>query len=61
MARVKMTPRKKMGPQGVSRHQLTARGDGASNSRNPNPDLESEVARLTSEVERLKRNMHFWK
>jgi uncharacterized small protein (DUF1192 family) len=61
MARVKTTPRKKTGPQGVPRHQLAARGDGASSSRNPNPDSESEVARLTSEVERLKRNMCFWK
>jgi uncharacterized small protein (DUF1192 family) len=61
MARVKTTPRKKTGPQGVPRHQLAARVDGASSSRNPNPDSESEVARLTSEVERLKRNMRFWK
>jgi hypothetical protein len=61
MARVKITPRKKTGPQGVPRHQLTTRGDGASNSHNPNPDSHAEVARLTLEIERLKRNMHFWK
>jgi uncharacterized small protein (DUF1192 family) len=61
MARVKTTPRKKTGPQGVPRHQLATRVDGASSSRNLNPDSESEVARLTSEVERLKRNMRFWK
>jgi uncharacterized small protein (DUF1192 family) len=40
---------------------LATRGDGASSSHNPNPDSESEVARLTSEVERLKHNIHFWK
>jgi hypothetical protein len=56
---VKTTPRKKTGLQGVPRHQLTTRGDGASSSRNPNLDSQAEVARLTSEIERLKRNMHF--
>jgi hypothetical protein len=61
MAHVKMIPHKKTGPQGVPRHQLATRGDGASSSRNPNLDSQSEVARLTSEIERLKRNMHFWK
>jgi hypothetical protein len=61
MARVKTTPRKETGPQGVPRHQLATRGDGASSSRNPNLDSQSEVARLTSEIERLKHNMHFWK
>jgi hypothetical protein len=40
---------------------LATRGDGASSSRNPNSDSQSEVARLTSEVERLKHNMRFWK
>jgi uncharacterized small protein (DUF1192 family) len=40
---------------------LATRGDGASSSRNPNLDSQSEVARLTSEIERLKRNMYFWK
>jgi uncharacterized small protein (DUF1192 family) len=61
IARVKTTPRKKTSPQGVPCHQLATRGDGASSSRNPNLDSQSEVARLTSEIERLKRNMHFWK
>jgi hypothetical protein len=61
MARVKTTPRKRAGPQGVPRHQLATRGDGASSSHNPNPDSQAEVARLTSEIEQLKRNMHFWK
>jgi uncharacterized small protein (DUF1192 family) len=61
MARVKTIPHKKTGPQGVPHHQLATRGDGASSSRNPNPDSQSEVARLTSEIERLKCNMHFWK
>jgi hypothetical protein len=61
MTRVKTTPRKKTGLQGVPHQQLATRGDGASNSRNPNPDSQSEVARLTSEIERLKRNMLFWK
>jgi hypothetical protein len=56
-----MTPHKKTGLQGVPRHQLATRSDGANSSRNPNPDSQSEVARLTSEIERLKRNMHFWK
>jgi hypothetical protein len=58
---VKMTPHKKTGLQGVPRHQLATRGDGASSSPNPNPDSQVEVTRLTSEIERLKRNMHFWK
>jgi hypothetical protein len=58
---VKMTPRKKTGPQGVPRHQLATKGDGASSSRNPNPDSQAEVARLTLEIERLKHNLHFWK
>jgi uncharacterized small protein (DUF1192 family) len=61
MARVKTTPRKKTGSQGVPRHQLAIRGDGASSSRNPNPDSQLEIARLTSEIERLKHNLHFWK
>jgi hypothetical protein len=61
MARVKTTPHKETGPQGVPRHQLATRGDGASSSRNLNPDSQSEVARLASEIERLKRNMYFWK
>jgi predicted neutral ceramidase superfamily lipid hydrolase len=58
---VKMTPHKKTVPQGVPHHQLTTRGDGASCSHNSNPDSQAEVIRLTSEIERLKRNMHFWK
>jgi hypothetical protein len=61
MARVNMTPRKKTGPQGVPHHQLATRGDGASSSHNLNPDSQSEVVRLTSEIEQLKCNMHFWK
>jgi hypothetical protein len=61
MARLKTTPRKKTGPQGVPCHQLATRGDGASSSCNPNLDSQAEVTRLTSEIERLKRNMHFWK
>jgi hypothetical protein len=61
MARVKTTLRKKTGPQGVPHHQLATRGDGASSSRNSNPDSQAEVARLMSEIGRLKRNMHFWK
>jgi hypothetical protein len=56
-----MTPRKRTGPQGVPRHQLAPRGDGASSSRNPNPEPYAEVARLTAEIEQLKRNMCFWK
>jgi hypothetical protein len=59
MARVKTTPRKRAGPQGVSRHQLALRGDGASSSRNPNPYSQAEVVRLTAEIERLKRNTYF--
>jgi hypothetical protein len=61
MTRIKMTPRKRAGPQGVPRHQLAPRGDGASSSRNPNPDPQAEVARLTTEIERLKRNTYYWK
>jgi uncharacterized small protein (DUF1192 family) len=61
MARTKTTPRKRDGPQGVPRHQLSPRGDGASSSRNPNPDPQAEVARLIAEIERLKRNMYYWK
>jgi hypothetical protein len=61
MARVKTTPRKRASPQGVPHHQLATKGDGASNSRNLNPDSQAEVVRLLSEIERLKRNMHFWK
>jgi hypothetical protein len=56
-----MTPRKRAGPQGVPRHQLATRGDGASSSHNPNPDPQAEVTRLTTEIERLKRNTYFWK
>jgi predicted neutral ceramidase superfamily lipid hydrolase len=58
---VKTTPHKKTSPQGVPRHQLVTIGDGASSSHNPNPDSQAEVARLTSEIEQLKRNMYFWK
>jgi hypothetical protein len=61
MSRVKTTPRKRSGPQGVPHHQLATRGDGARSSRNPNPDPQAEVARLIAEIERLKRNTYFWK
>jgi uncharacterized small protein (DUF1192 family) len=40
---------------------LAPRDDGASSSRNPNPDPQAEVARLTAEIERLKRNASYWK
>jgi hypothetical protein len=46
MAHTKMTPRKKAGPQGVPHHQLAPKDDGASSSRNPNPDPQAKVARL---------------
>jgi hypothetical protein len=61
MARAKTTPRKRAGLQGVPHHQLAIRGDGESNSRNPNPDPQAEVMRLTTKIERLKCNMYFWK
>jgi hypothetical protein len=61
MPHVKTTHRKKTGPQGMPRHELATRGDGASSSRNSNSDSQAEVARLMSEIEQLKRNKHFWK
>jgi hypothetical protein len=40
---------------------LAPRDDGASSSRNPNPDPQAEVTRLIVEMERLKRNASYWK
>jgi hypothetical protein len=61
MARTKTTPCKRASPQGVPRHQLAPRSDGASSSHNPNPDPQAEVTRLTAEMERLKHNTYYWK